>query len=116
MRWVAGLALVAFGVWAGAGAAARQRDRQLSNNASNLAPARLSGGGAVGAGGRTGEAQQTLERAEARALDRPVPLFQTGSSDQSPLAEDINRALQALGAGNRGQAVRVIEAALQRQQ
>src|SRR5579862_2271701 len=29
--------------------------------------------------GRTGEAQQALEMAETRALDRSVPLFQTGT-------------------------------------
>jgi hypothetical protein len=65
-------------------------------------------------GGRTGEAQQSLEMAETRALDRSVPLLQTGTPDRNPLVEDINRALQALGAGDRGRAVQIIEVALQR--
>jgi hypothetical protein len=62
--------------------------------------------------GRTGEAQQALEMAETRALDRSVPLFQTNTVDQSPLVGEIGQALQALGGGDRGRAVQIIEAAL----
>ena len=62
--------------------------------------------------GRTGEAQQALEMAETRALDRSVPLFQTNVVDKSPLVGEIGQALQALGGGDRGRAVQIIEAAL----
>jgi hypothetical protein len=62
--------------------------------------------------GRTGEAQQALEMAETRALDRSVPLFQTNVPDKNPLVDEIGQALQALGSGDRGRAVQVIEAAL----
>lgn len=60
----------------------------------------------------TGEAQQALEMAETRALDRSVPLFQTGTPSKSPLVDQIHAALQAVGAGDRGRAVQIIEAAL----
>jgi hypothetical protein len=62
--------------------------------------------------GRTGEAQQALEMAETRALDRSVPLFQTDTPSKNPLVEKINQALQALGAGDRERTVQLIEAAL----
>lgn len=62
--------------------------------------------------GRTGEAQQSLEMAETRALDRSVPLFQTNVASTAPLVEAIRNALQALSAGDRGRAVQVIEAIL----
>ncbi len=62
--------------------------------------------------GRTCEAQQSLEMAMTRALDRSVPLFQTNVAIKDPLVDHIQRALQALGAGNRGQAVQIVEEAL----
>jgi hypothetical protein len=62
--------------------------------------------------GRTGEAQQALEMAETRALDRSVPLFKTGDPSQDPLVGQIQQALQALGAGDRAKCVQIIEAAL----
>jgi hypothetical protein len=62
--------------------------------------------------GRTGEAQQSLEMAETRALDRSVPLFQTGTRINDPLIGEIEQALRALGEGDRGRAVRIIETAL----
>jgi hypothetical protein len=62
--------------------------------------------------GRTGEAQQALEMAETRALDRSVPLFQTNVPDSSSLVGEIGQALQALGGGDRGRAVQIIEAAI----
>lgn len=65
--------------------------------------------------GRTGEAQQSLEMAETRALDRSVPLFQTGVRSKDPLVADIQQALQALGEGDRGRCVQIIEAALARE-
>lgn len=66
--------------------------------------------------GRTGEGQQALEMAETRALDRSVPLFQTNVAVKDPLVDEIQRALHALSAGDRGQAVRIIESALQHAQ
>jgi hypothetical protein len=39
--------------------------------------------------GRTGEAQQSLEMAETRALDRSVPLFQTDAPSKNPLVDEI---------------------------
>jgi hypothetical protein len=62
--------------------------------------------------GRTGEAQQSLEMAETRALDRSVPLLQTNVPSDSPLVDEIGQALRALAAGDRGHAVQTIEAAL----
>jgi hypothetical protein len=62
--------------------------------------------------GRTGEAQQALEMAETRALDRSVPLFQTNTPSRNPLVDKINQALQALGTGDRARTVQLIESAL----
>jgi hypothetical protein len=62
--------------------------------------------------GRTGEAQQALEMAETRALDRSVPLFQTNTPSDNPLVAEIRRALDALATGDREQTVRLIEVAL----
>ena len=62
--------------------------------------------------GRTGEAQQALEMAETRALDRSVPLFQTNMPSKSPMVDTIEKALNALGAGDRAGAVQLIEQAL----
>jgi hypothetical protein len=62
--------------------------------------------------GRTGEAQQALEMAETRMLDRSVPLFQTNTAIKDPLVEEIQRALQALSVSDRGLAVQIIETAL----
>ena len=60
----------------------------------------------------TGEAQQALEMAETRALDRSVPLFKTDVRIQDPLVGEIEQALRALGQGDRVRAVQIIEAAL----
>jgi hypothetical protein len=64
------------------------------------------------AAGRTGEAQQALEMAETRALDRSVPLFQTRAPIHDPLAAKIEDALHALGAGERESAMQAIEQAI----
>ena len=63
--------------------------------------------------GRTGEAQQALEMATTRALDRSVPLFQTNTASADPLVKEIAAARQALGEGDRMHALSVIEAAIQ---
>lgn len=62
--------------------------------------------------GHTGEAQQALEMAETRALDRSVPLFQTNTPSDNPLVREIRRALEALAVGDRERTVRLIEVAL----
>ena len=62
--------------------------------------------------GRTGEAQQSLEMAETRALDRSVPLFQTNAPIKDPLVAEIQSALDALGGGDRMRAMQIIEAAI----
>ena len=62
--------------------------------------------------GRTGEAQQSLEMAETRALDRSVPLFQTSTRISDPLIGEIAQALHALAEGDRSRAVQIIETAL----
>jgi hypothetical protein len=62
--------------------------------------------------GRAGEAQQSLEMAQTRLLDRSVPLFQTNVPDRNPAVEQISAALQALGAGDRGRAMQIIDATI----
>ena len=61
---------------------------------------------------QTGEAQQALEMAETRVLDRSVPLFKTDVRINDPLIGEIEQALHALGEGDRAGAVQIIEAAL----
>ena len=56
------------------------------------------------AAGRTGEAQQSLEMAETRALDRSVTPEAANVPDPNPGVTQIRNALQVLGEGNRGQA------------
>ncbi len=64
------------------------------------------------AAGRTGEAQEALERAETRALDRSVPLFQTSAPIQDPVVQRIRAVLLALGNGDRLEAMRLLEQAI----
>jgi len=67
--------------------------------------------GALGTG-RTGEAQQALEMAETRLLDRSVPQSQINASSTNPTVLQIAAALQALAAGNRVQCMQLIQAAI----
>lgn len=60
--------------------------------------------------GRTGEAQQSLEMAETRVLDRVVPPDQAGSPNADPAVTQIQSALQSLGNGDRGRALQIIDA------
>jgi hypothetical protein len=62
------------------------------------------------AAGRTGEAQQSLEMAETRALDRSVTPEAANVPDPNPSVTQIRNALQVLGEGNRGQALAMIDA------
>jgi hypothetical protein len=63
--------------------------------------------------GRDGEAQQALEMAQTRLLDRSVPLFQTRSPSPNPAVAQIGEALQALRSGDRMKALLLIQAASQ---
>lgn len=62
--------------------------------------------------GRTGQAQQSLEMAETRALDRSVPQGQTNTASDSQFVSRIHDARQALGTGNSAQAIKLIDLAL----
>ncbi len=62
--------------------------------------------------GRTGEAQQSLEMAETRLLDRSVPQAQTNNPDDNPAVSQITQALKALAAGDRAQAGQLIQSAI----
>jgi hypothetical protein len=61
--------------------------------------------------GRTGEAQEALERAEARALDRAVPLFQTDKPIEEPLVVQIRQARLTLGSNDPARAMQLIASA-----
>ena len=63
------------------------------------------------AGNRTGEAQEALERAEARVLDRSTAPTATGP-DQRPMVQRISDAREALGRGDKAGAERIIDEAL----
>ena len=62
--------------------------------------------------GRTGEAQQSLEMAQTRLLDRSVPLGQTNNPSDNPAVTQITLALRALASHDRVQAMQLIEAAI----
>ena len=62
--------------------------------------------------GRTGQAQQSLEMAETRALDRSVAQGQTDTPSQSQLVSEIRDARHALGSGDRAHAIQLIDLAL----
>jgi len=64
------------------------------------------------AAGRTGEAQQSLEMAESRMLNRSTPLFQTNTPSANPVVSQISQALQALAAGDKRRCMSLIEAAI----
>ena len=64
------------------------------------------------AAGRTGQAQQSLEMAETRALDRSVAQGQTNAPSDSQLVSRIRDARHALGSGDRAHAMQLIDLAL----
>lgn len=64
------------------------------------------------AAGRTGQAQQSLEMAETRALNRSVPQGQGNAPSDSMLVSRINDALHALGSGDKAHAMQCIDVAL----
>jgi hypothetical protein len=62
--------------------------------------------------GRNGEAQEALEMAQTRLLDRSVPLFQTHTASPNPVVTQIAEALQALKSGDRMRTLLLIQAAI----
>ena len=60
---------------------------------------------------RIGEAQESMERAQTRLLDRSVPLYQTDVPSAQPAVKLISQGLQALAAGDRETCLRMIKAA-----
>jgi hypothetical protein len=62
--------------------------------------------------GRTGEAQEALERAESRILDRAVPPSAAGVPAQSPILQQIAAARGALAQGDRQHAIQLIDQAI----
>src|SRR5690349_2234062 len=64
------------------------------------------------AAGRIGEAQEALEQAQTRLLDRSVPLGQTQALSDNPAVGQISQALQALQARDRAACMHWIETAM----
>jgi len=62
--------------------------------------------------GRTGEAQEALEQAQPRLLDRSVPLGHTDEPSSNPAISQIGQALQALHAQDRATCMHWVETAL----
>ena len=62
--------------------------------------------------GHTGEAQQALEMAQTRVLDRSVALGQTNNPSDNPTSGQISQALQALAAHNRATCLQLIQTAI----
>ena len=62
--------------------------------------------------GRTGQAQQSLEMAETRALDRSVAPDQAAAPSSSGFISQISDARRALGDGNSKHAIELIDLAL----
>ena len=66
--------------------------------------------------GRTGEAQEALERAESRLLDRSVAPSRAGAPNREPAVTAVQDALRALAAGDRGRSQQIIAEVLSRLQ
>jgi len=64
------------------------------------------------AAGRTGAAQEALERAETRALDRSIPVGTERVPAQSPLVEASSQARAAIASGDIRGAIAIIDRAL----
>jgi hypothetical protein len=62
--------------------------------------------------GQSGQAQQSLEMAETRALDRSVVQGQTDTPSHSALVAEIRDARHALGNGDSTHAIQLIDLAL----
>lgn len=59
--------------------------------------------------GRTGEAQQSLEMAQTRLLDRSTPPFQTNNPSDNPAVRQISQALKALADGDQARCMQLIQ-------
>lgn len=64
------------------------------------------------AAGQTGAAQEALERAETRTLDRAVRPSRANAPSCQPLVSQIAEARGALSTGDRARAIQIIDAAL----
>ena len=64
------------------------------------------------AAGRAGEAEEALEMAQTRMLDRSVPLGQTNNPSDNPTIGQISQARQALAARDRATCLQLIQAAI----
>jgi len=62
--------------------------------------------------GRSGEAQDALEMAETRLLDRSVALGQTSDPSDNPTVGQISQARQALAAHDRATCLQLIQTAI----
>lgn len=62
--------------------------------------------------GRTGEAQQALEMAQTRLLDRSVAQGQTDNASDNPAVTQVSNALKALAARDRMSAMQLIDSAI----
>jgi hypothetical protein len=62
--------------------------------------------------GRLGEAEEALEMAQTRILDRSVPLGATNNPSDNPTVGQIAQARQALAAHDRAGCMQLIQAAL----
>ena len=60
--------------------------------------------------GRTGQAQQSLEMAETRLLTRETTQDAATMPDDGPRVNRVRDALHALGEGDRGRALNIIDA------
>ncbi len=67
--------------------------------------------GAITAG-RLGEAQEAIERAESRALDRSVRPSRAGEPSHQPMVRQLAQARQALASGDTAGAMAKLNAAL----
>ena len=64
------------------------------------------------AAGRLGEAQEAIERAESRALDRSVRPSKANDPSRQPLVQQLGQARQLLGSGDRMGAMHMLDQAL----
>ncbi len=64
--------------------------------------------------GRTGEAQEALERAESRLLDRSVPPSRADAPSAQPVVAEVGDARRALAAGDRARSQQIIGEVLSR--
>ncbi len=62
--------------------------------------------------GQAGNAQQSLEMAETRALDRSVPIGRTVRPSENAMVSRIREARRALDGGNTTHAIELIDLAL----